>query len=62
MRNIFLKTAGRDIHGRFVVSIPFKTNPDCLGDSSKLDKQRFYKLDKRFNGNPTLKKAIAIVC
>ncbi|XP_022827437.1 uncharacterized protein LOC111357108 isoform X1 [Spodoptera litura] len=53
---IFTQTTTRQSDGRFVVTIPFKKSPDCLGDSYFQAKRRFYSIENRMNSNPTYKQ------
>lgn len=53
---IFTQTTTRQSDGRFVVNIPFKKSPDCLGDSYYQAKKRFYSIENRMNSNHTYKQ------
>ncbi|XP_047990747.1 uncharacterized protein LOC125229851 [Leguminivora glycinivorella] len=53
----FVTHTYRDDNGRFHVRLPLITEPDCLGDSYRFAKKRFYALEKRFKRNPELKSA-----
>ncbi|XP_041968368.1 uncharacterized protein LOC121725422 isoform X4 [Aricia agestis] len=46
----------RNNEGRFVVTIPLKSNPKCLGDSYAIAKRRFFSLEKRFSRDKYFKK------
>jgi len=43
----FVDTTFRDKTGRFVVKLPFKENPETLGDSKEIAKKRFMMLEQR---------------
>lgn len=43
----------RDESGRFVVRIPFRSDPSTLGDSQEQAKRRFFNLEKKLATNPT---------
>ncbi|XP_030759214.1 uncharacterized protein LOC115884703, partial [Sitophilus oryzae] len=53
---LFVKSTVRNPDGRFVVQLPFKISPSCLGDSKEIALKRFYSLEKKFQKNPPLKK------
>ncbi|XP_063362899.1 uncharacterized protein LOC134651727 [Cydia amplana] len=53
----FVTHTYRDDNGRFYVRLPLVTEPDCLGDSYRFAKKRFFALEKRFKRNPDLKTA-----
>ncbi|XP_061709219.1 uncharacterized protein LOC133519245 [Cydia pomonella] len=53
----FVTHTYRDDNGRFHVRLPLVTEPDCLGNSYRLAKKRFFALEKRFKRNPDLKAA-----
>jgi len=49
----FASTVSRDSTGKFVVSLPFKSSPSCLGSSYETARRRFLSLERRMKGNPT---------
>jgi len=49
----FACTISRDSTGKFVVSLPFKSSPSCLGSSYETARRRFLSLERRMKGNPT---------
>ncbi|XP_055840984.1 uncharacterized protein LOC129908495 [Episyrphus balteatus] len=53
--NHFLQTTTRDSNSRFVVRLPFKEAPTCLGESKDIARQRFYALERRLAKDPELK-------
>ncbi|XP_018360400.1 PREDICTED: uncharacterized protein LOC108759454 [Trachymyrmex cornetzi] len=52
----FVKTARRDRDGRFIVNIPFKESPTCLGESRPLAEKRLIALERRFKARPELRE------
>lgn len=52
----FITHTYRDENGRFYVRLPLFTEPDCLGNSYRVAKKRFFALEKRFRANPELKR------
>lgn len=42
--------------GKFVVRLPFKSDPSALGDSKRLALKRLFCLERKFTKNPKLKK------
>jgi hypothetical protein len=52
----FLTTHTRDKSGRFVVRLPFKTNPDALGDSKTNALHSFWRLSKRLSTDAKYRK------
>lgn len=50
----FLATVSRDAYGCFVEKLPFAKDPETLGDSNKMDKKRFFNLEKWFAKEPAL--------
>lgn len=54
--DIFTSTTVRQSDGRFVVTIPFKESPQCLGDSKEQALTRFHSLEKKFKRNPIFKQ------
>ena len=53
---LFRKTTTRDSSGRFVVRLPFKENPNVLGDSLSLARKRLFSLERKLETNPRLKQ------
>lgn len=51
----FVATHSRNETGRFVCRLPFKSDPDVLGDSSKTAKNMLFALERKFKVNPELK-------
>lgn len=52
---LFQETTYRDASGQFVVTIPLKDSPECLGDSYAMAKRRFLSLERRFERDSTFK-------
>lgn len=52
----FVKNTTRDDSGRFVVRIPFKNDPNHLGESSEIAKRRFFSLERKLAVNSPLKE------
>jgi hypothetical protein len=52
----FTKTVTKDDNNRFVVSIPFKTPKQQLGNSISIATKRFNNLERRFDKNSNLKQ------
>ncbi|XP_050305065.1 uncharacterized protein LOC126742463 [Anthonomus grandis grandis] len=52
---IFSQTTTRNEEGRFVVHIPFKKSPECLGDSKQNAIKRFHSLESKLNKNSVFK-------
>jgi len=52
----FFQETKRDGNGRFIVSIPFKTSTDKLGDSEELALQRLKLLENRLQRNETMRQ------
>lgn len=52
----FVKHTTRDSSGRFMVRLPFRENPQKLGDSHQMAAKRFYLLERRMNRNHSLKQ------
>ena len=50
----FKKFTFRDETGRFVVALPFKKSPDCLGDSRSQAYNQLLSLQRKFKKNPEL--------
>ncbi|XP_030762927.1 uncharacterized protein LOC115887597 [Sitophilus oryzae] len=55
--NHFKATTRRDSFGKFIVSLPLKTNVSKLGDSFQIALKRFYNLEQKLNKNPNLKQS-----
>lgn len=55
--DIFAKTVERDSENRFVVALPWKTNPSTLGNSYGIAKKRLINLENKLKSNPNLKLA-----
>ncbi|XP_047995968.1 uncharacterized protein LOC125233866 isoform X2 [Leguminivora glycinivorella] len=51
----FVENTYRQSDGRFVVRLPLKDSPDCLGNSFNIAKKRLFSLEKRFSNQPELK-------
>jgi len=51
----FIQTHKRDPHGRYIVDLPFKRDPNVLGSSRNRALQQFYILERRLNRQPLLK-------
>lgn len=51
----FVENTYRQPDGRFVVRLPLKDTPDCLGNSFNIAKRRFFNLEKRLSKQPDLK-------
>uniref|UniRef100_A0A8D8WAG5 Integrase catalytic domain-containing protein n=1 Tax=Cacopsylla melanoneura TaxID=428564 RepID=A0A8D8WAG5_9HEMI len=56
---IFIKSCKRNVDGSYCVSIPFKSDPNLLGDSFSIAKKRFLNLERKFDTNPELKQDYA---
>nr|XP_012232669.1 PREDICTED: uncharacterized protein LOC105678151 [Linepithema humile] len=52
----FVKNCQRDSCGRFTVSLPFKGDPNELGESREHALKRFHKLKKRLESQPDIKE------
>ncbi|XP_072403142.1 uncharacterized protein [Diabrotica undecimpunctata] len=52
----FKSTFRRNLDGRFIVSIPFKSQVDSLGESRSIAQRRFYSLEKRLLNDPIMKE------
>ncbi|XP_055715157.1 uncharacterized protein LOC129809373 [Phlebotomus papatasi] len=51
----FQTTHTRNSEGRFVVQLPFRENPNALGDSRSLAIRQLLALERRFEKNPELR-------
>lgn len=52
---IFKREHTRDDTGRYLVPLPLKDNPETLGHSYEIARNRLLGLEKRFKNDPTLK-------
>ncbi|XP_036320232.1 uncharacterized protein LOC118734631 [Rhagoletis pomonella] len=52
---IFMKTVRQDNTGRIIVSMPFKDDPICLGDSFDVARRRFLALERRLLRSPEIR-------
>ncbi|XP_012234562.1 uncharacterized protein [Linepithema humile] len=52
----FVKNCQRDSCGRFTVNLPFKGDPNELGESREHALKRFHKLEKRLESQPDIKE------
>lgn len=53
----FAETHRRDPEtGKYTVKLPFKENPEKLGESSLTAKRRFFSLERKLNTNPDFKQ------
>lgn len=52
---IYCSTVSRETSGRYVVSLPFKENPNKLGDSYMVALKRLLALENKFSKNPLFK-------
>ncbi|CAG9132665.1 unnamed protein product, partial [Plutella xylostella] len=53
---IFTQTTTRHPDGNFIVTIPLKESPECLGDSSQQALIQFKSLERKFNRNSEFKQ------
>ncbi|XP_043271223.1 uncharacterized protein [Venturia canescens] len=53
---IFKETVTRDTSGRFIVKLPFKSDPSKLGVSRSATLKRLVQLERRFNNNELLRE------
>lgn len=53
---IFTQTTTRHPDGKFVVTVPLKESPECLGDSKTQALLRFQALERKFKRNPEFKQ------
>ncbi|XP_029165881.1 uncharacterized protein LOC114936752, partial [Nylanderia fulva] len=51
----FNMTHSRDVNGRFVVRLPLKKSVSDFGDSRSIALKALYRMEKRFESNPSLK-------
>ena len=54
--SIYVSTTTRDKTGRFYVDLPFKLNPENLGNSYETAKKRYFSLERKFNKSLDLRK------
>lgn len=54
--NAFIKSIRQGPDGRFIVKLPFKRDPNTLGDSRKIAEKRFLHLEKQLEKHPEIKK------
>lgn len=53
---VFKKSVRRADDGKFIVDLPFKSNPyESLGESYSVAKSRYHQLQRKFDRNPQLK-------
>ncbi|XP_018568077.1 uncharacterized protein LOC108908506 [Anoplophora glabripennis] len=52
----FRENTRRASHGRFIVSMPLKQPPQCLGESQAQTINRFYSTERKLAKNPKLKE------
>ena len=52
----FVETFKRDEEGRFIVMIPLKRDPQCLGNSKEIAKRRLLSLESRLGKQAKLRK------
>ncbi|XP_036320220.1 uncharacterized protein LOC118734620 [Rhagoletis pomonella] len=52
---IFMKTVRQDNTGCIIVSMPFKDDPICLGDSFDVARRRFLALERRLLSSPEIR-------
>ena len=52
----FTKTTIRVENGRFEVRLPFKSNPNILGNSYEIAKRRFLALERKVNKTPEMRE------
>lgn len=53
--NHFVDNVKTNADGRIQVKLPFKRNPDCLGESFEISRRRFLALERRLEREPNLK-------
>ncbi|KAJ8909907.1 hypothetical protein NQ315_005642 [Exocentrus adspersus] len=53
--NYYQTTTTRDSQGRFIVRLPFLTNPSDYGDSYNSARKRFYQLENKFAKDQNIK-------
>ncbi|XP_014205756.1 uncharacterized protein LOC106637472 [Copidosoma floridanum] len=51
----YIQNTTREANGRYVVSLPFRTGVEDLGNSKTTALRQFYSLERRLNSNPELK-------
>lgn len=52
----YIDTTRRDHKGRYIVSLPFRENASCLGDSLSRAERRFLSLERKLLSDPSIKK------
>ncbi|XP_058983187.1 uncharacterized protein LOC131804373 [Musca domestica] len=52
----FVKNASVQSDGRLMVRLPFKGDPNLLGDSRDIALRRFFSIERKLNKNPELKE------
>lgn len=52
--DFFVKTVRRSSLGKYIVHIPFKSEPSTLGDSREQALRQFYRMEKRMHAQPEL--------
>ncbi|XP_045769755.1 uncharacterized protein LOC123870473 [Maniola jurtina] len=55
--DIYKKTTERDSHGRYIVALPFKSDPSVLGNASLNAEKRFNYLERKLEKSPSLRDA-----
>ncbi|KAL4154334.1 hypothetical protein QTP88_000213 [Uroleucon formosanum] len=55
--DIFNSTYTQNASGRFIVKLPFKQDPSCLGDSRSMARRRFLNLEKKLIKDATLARS-----
>lgn len=54
--SIFMETHRRDIHGRYIVQIPFRPDAPILGNSHQLALRQFHQLERKLSANSELRE------
>lgn len=54
--NYYCDTTRRESNGRYVVSLPFQSDPIALGDSMRSAESRYLSLERRLLSNPAIKE------
>lgn len=57
--NYFQSTHSRTENGRYIVRLPFKDDPKCLGNSSGTARKMFESLERKFETQPQYKQSYA---
>ncbi|XP_045777856.1 uncharacterized protein LOC123875852 [Maniola jurtina] len=55
--DIYKNTTERDSHGRYIVALPFKSDPSVLGNASLNAEKRFNYLERKLEKSPSLRDA-----